>query len=183
MDALPRRAAALTELTSVADWLPFLRRDLGALEPWLRFLRGARGGRRARLRGDPRRGVREPTPRSATTCSRCCSGSPRGRRADDRRRAARRADDAADGRPRDHRDRRSRGRSSGCCARRACSSGWETLDDDDYAGRGREGDPARAAGGDRRGAQAHARHRDRPAGSCPAGTLVLPAIAVAARAT
>ena len=60
--------------------------------------------------------------RPATTSSRCCCRPPRGRRADERPRAARRAGHAAGRRPRDDRDGAALDASSGWSARRAAGT-------------------------------------------------------------
>ena len=99
------------------------RRRFGGRGPWARFEAQLRRGRRAALRRD-RRAPRAPRPRGARRHPLDADAGPlRGRRGDERHRAARPADDAAAGRPRDDRDRRWPGPSTCCCATRRRSSG------------------------------------------------------------
>ena len=84
--------------------IPRLQTDLGRWSPWARFKAAAGGARRRAVRGDRPRGARHRTwserdrrPVAPAHCPR------RGRQRDDRPGAARRADDDARGRPRDHR--------------------------------------------------------------------------------
>ena len=105
MDLFRERIPPLGELTSVLNWMPFFERDLGGLTPAARFRKALAAvdeliyaeiaDRRAADDG-------EDTRRRALAAA---LGAPRGRHGDDRRGAARRADDAAHRRPRDHRHR------------------------------------------------------------------------------
>ena len=102
MDLLRERIPRLADTTSVLTWLPFMDRDLGGLSPCRPLPPGARRGGRADLRRD-RRAARVRARRGRALAA--ALGPPRGRQPDVRRRAARRAHDAAHRGPRDHRHR------------------------------------------------------------------------------
>ena len=92
--ACPRSAS------SPASMLPVLQRELGGRSPWARFVRRRDEADRLifELIDERRDDARRPRRRARDAARR----TPRGRLADVRPGAARRADDAAGGRPRDH---------------------------------------------------------------------------------
>ena len=122
MDLFRERIPPLGELTSVLNWLPFFERDLGGLTPAARFRRALAAVDELIYAEIADRRAADDAEERDDVLSLLLARPPRGRLADERHRAARRADDAAHRRARDDGHRPRRGPSSACCARRACWS-------------------------------------------------------------